>query len=140
MPDTQKSSMSGAKELANLRQTSLANATLHLFLDGFAPSINTPLADFTAQEATYETYAAKVIAAWAEPSLASVAGYNLIAPSQTFQLAATPATPNMIGGWYLVHSDGLTLIDFGTFDPARPMQLIDQAVVLIPTEFFPAGV
>ena len=89
---------------------------------------------------SYTTYAAKTIAAWNDPTLGSVSGYNLSAPLQTFSLAATPATPNMIGCWYLVHSDGTTLIDFGTFDPPRPMQLADQAIQIVPQEFFPAGV
>ena len=74
------------------------------------------------------------------PGLASVSGYNLTAPLQTFLLAATPAVPNVIGGWFLVHSDGLQLIDFGTFDPPRNMQVMDQQIQIVPTEFFPAGV
>ncbi len=139
MSDQQYQSITGAKELATLRKTALANATLHLFKAGFAPNVNTPLADFTTNEADYTTYAAKTIAAWNDPSLASVSGYNLAAPVQTFLLGATPAVPNMIGGWYLVHSDGTTLLDYGTFDPSRPMQLADQAIVLFPLEFFPAG-
>lgn len=140
MPDQQFQSITGAKELATLRKTALANSTLHLFKAGFAPGVNTPLADFTAQECDYDTYAAKTIVAWNDPTLAAVSGYNLTGPMQTFSLAATPAVANMVGGWYLVHSDGTTLIDYGTFDPARPMQLADQAVQLVPLEFFPAGV
>jgi len=140
MPDTQRSSITGSKELAGLRKTALANSTLHLFKEGLTPSVNTPLADFVAVEADYTTYAAKTIVAWNDPSLASVAGYNLTAPLETYLLAATPATPNVIGGWFLVLADGATLIDFGTFDPPRPMQVADQAIQLVPSEFFPAGV
>lgn len=140
MADFQYQSMSGAKALANLRQTALANATLHLLKEDISPSINTTLAEFVAAEADYDAYAAKAIAAWAEPSLASIAGYNVVGPLQTFQLAATPAVPNMIFGWFLVLADGTTLIDYGTFDPPRPLQMIDQAVSILPSEFFPAGV
>jgi len=140
MPDTQRSSITGSKELATLRKTALANSTLHLFKEGFNPSVNSALAEFTAVEADYTTYAAKTIAAWNDPALASVSGYNLTAPLQSFLLASTPAVPNMIGGWFLVHSDGTTLIDFGTFDPPRPMQVGDQTIQIVPTEFFPAGV
>jgi len=140
MPDTQRSSITGAKNLAKLRKADLANATLHLFKEGFVPSVNSSLAEFAAQEADYTTYAAKSIAAWNDPSLASVSGYILTAQLQSFLLAATPAAPNVIGGWYLVHSDGTTLIDFGQFDPPRPMQVADQTIQIVPTELFPAGV
>lgn len=139
MADSQRQSITGAKELATLRKTALANATLHLFKEGFSPSVNTALSEFTAEEADYTTYAAKTIAAWNDPALASVSGYNLTAPLQSFLLAATPADPNMIGGWFLVHSDGTTLIDFGIFDPPRPMQVADQTIQIVPIEFFPAG-
>lgn len=140
MADQNYQSMTGAKSLAELRRADLANATLHLFKSGFSPAITTALADFTANEADYTTYAAKTIAAWNAPILASVPGYNLIAPAQDFHLAADPAAANVIGGYYLVHSDGVTLLGYGTFDPLRPMQLADQSVVVFPTIFFPAGV
>lgn len=140
MPDVQYQTMTGAKQLAGLRQTALANATLHLFKDGFTPGINTPLADYQAAEADYTTYTAKTIATWNDPAVASVAGYNLVAPLQVFQLASTPVAANVIGGWFLVLADGTTLIDYGVFDPPRPMQLADQQVSILPTEFFPAGV
>lgn len=139
MPDTNAQSMTGAKSLAELRQADLANSTLHLFQSGFAPGVNTSLAEFTAQEADYTTYAAKTIATWNDPIIASLPGYNLTAPVQVFALAATPAAANVIGGYFLVHSDGTTLLGYGTFDPARPMQLADQAVVVFPVVFFPAG-
>ena len=140
MPDTQLSSITGAKNLAELREADLAASTLHLFKEGFVPNVNSSLAEFVAEEADYTTYAAKTIAAWNAPALASVSGYNLTAPLQTFLLAATPAAPNMIGGWFHVHSDGTTLIEYGTFDPPRPMQVADQSIQLVPLEFFPAGV
>lgn len=140
MGDVNYQSMTGAKSLANLRQTDLANSVLHLFQDdGFTPALGTPLADFVTHEATYDTYAAKTIATWSEPILASLPGYNIIAPAQNFALAATPATPNSIGGYFLVHSDGVTLLGYGTFDPARPMQMMDQSVIVLPVIFFPAG-
>lgn len=140
MADLNYQSMSGAKSLANLRQTDLANSTLHLFKAGFSPAVTTPLAAFVAEECDYTTYAPKTIAAWNEPMLAALPGYNLTAPVQNFTLAADPADGNVVGGYFLVHSDGVTLIGYGTFDPTRPMQLADQAVVVFPVLFFPAGV
>lgn len=138
MPDTQRQHITGAKATAALKQAGLANSVLKLFKDGFVPSVTSPVADFDANECDFDDYAPIVILAWNNPTLGSISGYNLDAPLQRFVCLADQVTMNMVGGWWLEDAAGAVL-DFGTFDPSRPMQYGDQAIEIVPLEFFPAG-
>lgn len=138
MPDSSALSLTGAKDEATRAKTNLANSKLRLFKSGFNPTPQSLKADFEANECDFDGYAEKTITAWSDPVLAGV-GYAIYAPTQTFAWAlAVDAVGNSVGGWWVELSGG-TLYEYGTFDPPRPAQGPDQAVILTPTDVFPAG-
>lgn len=138
MPDASYLSLTGAKVEAAAAKTRLANAVLHLFKSGFVPTPTSTLADFLAQEADYDGYAALTIATWADPVLAGAA-YGIYAPTQTFRWSHVSAdVGNQIGGAFLVTSGG-DLYQYTVFDPTRPIMGPDQAIITTPTDIYPAG-
>lgn len=138
MPDSAALSLSGAKDEAARGKTNLANSVLSLFKAGFVPTPQSVKADFEAAECDFDGYATKTIVAWSDPVLAGD-GYAIYAPTQTFAWALNvDAVGNQVGGWWLELAAG-TLYEYGTFDPQRPCQGPDQAIVLAPTDVYPAG-
>lgn len=138
VPDTSALSLSGAKLEAEAGVIALANSVLHLFKLGFVPDPTTQLAAFLAQECDYDGYAAKTIAVWADPVLAGLA-YAIFAPIQTFRWDhVAEDIGNAVGGAFLVTSGG-DLYQYTTFDPGRGLYGPDQAIILTPTDVYPAG-
>lgn len=138
MPDVSALSMSGAKLEAVAAKTVLANSVLHLFKFGFVPTPTSVLADFAANECDYDGYAPVTIATWADPVLAGLA-YAIFAPTQTFRWEHdTDDVGNAVGGTYLLTAGG-DLYQYTIFDPSRPAQGPDQAIITTPTDVFPAG-
>lgn len=138
MPDVSYLSLTGAKVEAEDAVDRLANSVLHLFQAGWAPSPTSTLADFLAHECDYDGYAAKTITTWAEPVLAG-AGYATFAPTQTFRwVHVADDVGNQAGGAFLVLSTG-ELYQYTVFDPTRPIQGPDQAVITQPTDVYLAG-
>lgn len=138
MPDASFLSMTGAKAEATAGKTTLAASVLHLFKFGFNPNVNSTLADFLGQECDFDGYAPVTIATWADPILAG-AGYLVYAPTQTFRWEHdVDDVGNQVGGAFLVLAGG-TLYQYSTFDPTRPCQGPDQAIVITPADFYPAG-
>lgn len=138
MPDTSAFSMSGAKLEAEAGVTTLANSVLHLFKWGFVPTPTSQLSEFLEQECDYDGYAALTIATWADPVLAGLA-YAIFAPTQVFRWEHDAEDiGNAIGGAFLETAGG-DLYQYTIFDPARGLNGPDQAVILTPTDVFPAG-
>lgn len=138
MPDASFLSLSGAKVEAEDAVTRLANAVLHLYQAGFAPTPTSTLADFLARECDFDNYSPKTIATWATPILAG-AGYATYAPTQTFPWVHVAAdVGNQVGGSFLVLATG-ELYQYTQFDPTRPCQGPDQAIVTQPTDVYLAG-
>lgn len=139
-------SLPGCKAAALLNQAALALSVVHLYKAGFTPAPNTPLADYTAQEADYTGYVAQTITAFADPILAPGSGYMIQGPLQQFVwTGGLPGVSNSIGGAYMVDSGGV-LIDVIKFtddsgNPVTiPMSGPDQAVQVAFVELFPTGV
>jgi hypothetical protein len=138
MPDFSALSLAGAKLEALDGQTRLINAVLHLFKSGFVPSPTSPLSAFLDQECDFDNYAPKTIAAWADPVLAEAA-YVIYAPTQTFPWAhVADDVGNQVGGAFLVTAGGV-LYSYTVFDPTRPCQGPDQAVISTQSDVYPAG-
>jgi len=138
MPDASYLSLTGAKVEAEAAQTRLVNSVLHLFQAGFSPTPTSTLADFLAAECDYDGYAALTIAAWADPVLAGAA-YATYAPTQTFPWThVADDVGNQCGGSFLVTAGGV-LYQYTVFDPTRPIQGPDQAIITTPTDVYPAG-
>jgi hypothetical protein len=121
-------------------QTVLAASVCHLYQAALVPVPATPLADYTANEADYDSYAAETMAAWFDPILAPNTGYMILSPAVQFEVGPTdPVTQNMIGGLYLLDSAGalrLTII----FTEATPMQFAGQGIPIQIAWLFPTGV
>jgi hypothetical protein len=131
-------SLSGALAEAQAAKTANANCVMHLFQSGFTPTPQSTLADFLAQEATYDGYASETIPTWADPVLAGVA-YAIFAPTQIFRwVFASAGTGNMIGGYFIVTSGG-SLKSYTVFGTPIPMESAGQAVIKTPVEVYPAG-
>lgn len=138
MPDTSGLSMTGAKIEAVAGKARLANSVLHCFKYPFVATPNTTLADLLAVECDFDGYAAKTIAAWGDPVLAGE-GYLIYAPTQTFLWEHdTDDVGNQVGGTFLVTSGG-DLYQYTNFDPSRPCQGPDQAIITQPNDFYGAG-
>ncbi len=67
------------------------------------------------------------------------AAYVTYAPTHTFRWEHdTDDVGNAVGGSFLV-TDGGVLYQYTIFDPSRPCQGPDQAVITTPTDVYPAG-
>lgn len=138
MPDFSALSLTGAKLEAAAGKTRLALSVLHLFKAGFVPTPTTVKADFEANECDYDGYAPLTITAWSDPVLAGV-GYAIYAPTQTFPwVLDTDAIGNQAGGAWLETAAGV-VYQYTIFDPTRPIQGPDQAIITTPTDVYPAG-
>lgn len=138
MPDVSALSLTGAKLEATAAQTRLAASVLHLFKSGFVPTPTTLKAEFDANECDYDGYAPLTIATWNAPKLAGV-GYAIYAPTQTFSwVFDVDAVGNQVGGAWLETAAG-DVYQYTIFDPTRPIQGPDQAIITTPTDIYPAG-
>ena len=138
MPDISALAMTGAKIECEAGQALLANSVLHLFQAGWVPNPLSTKADFDAHECDFDGYAALTIAAWSDPVLAGT-GYATFAPTQTFRWEhVADDVGNQVGGAYLVTAGG-DLYQYTIFDPTRPAQGPDQAIITTPTDVYPAG-
>jgi len=123
---------------ATALQTLLALSVIRLFKTGFTPNVDTVLADLEAEEADYTTYAAATITAWGDPILSAIGGAQITAPGEQFTLAATPAAPNTIGG-YWIETAGGDVVLIRQFDDPVPMVTANQGFVVTPTIIIPNG-
>lgn len=138
MPDSSALSLSGARLEAVAAKTRLAASVLHLFQAGFVPTPTTTKAEFEANECDYDGYAPLTIATWHDPILAGV-GYAVYAPTQTFPwVFEVDGIGNQVGGTWLETATG-DVYQYTIFDPTRPLQGADQAVITTPTEVYTAG-
>lgn len=120
-------------------QTLLALSVIRLFKSGFSPDVNTVLADLEAEEADYTTYAQAAITAWGAPYAPTGGGAAITAPTEQFTLAATPAQPNTIGGYWIETAAGDVVL-IRQFDDPVPMVVAGNAVLITPTIAIPNGV
>ena len=124
--------LSGALMDATLVQTNLANAVISLFKGGFVPSPSTTKAELEAQECDFDDYVTKTVVSWTGPVLAPVSGYQINAPIQTW-VVATNVVTNEVGG-YWVEDAGGDVHDIFQFDLPVPMQVVGQAVQVVPVQ------
>lgn len=138
MADQNYASLNGALVEATAAQARMANSVMHLFKQGFIPAPTSVLADFQAQEADFDGYAAKTIATFADPVLAGT-GYMTYGPAQTFAWShVADDVGNQIGGHWLETAGG-ELIGYTVYDPTIPVQGAGQAVIKTPILVYPAG-
>lgn len=138
MPDYSFLTLTGAKLEALAGKARLANSVLHLYKAGWTPDLTSTLADFLAHECDFDNYAPKTIAAWGDPVLAGAA-YIIYAPMQTFTWAhVADDVGNQVGGAFLVTSGG-DLYQASVFEPTRPVQGPDQAIITTPADLYPAN-
>lgn len=120
-------------------RTELALSVIKLLQEGF-PAI-TPaslVADLDAAEATYSTYAPATVTAWLAPVGAVGGGYRITAPAVQFALAATPAVPNaIIGYWIELAAGDPVMVEL--FDEPVAMALAGNSVQVGPTIVYPNG-
>src|SRR5690606_10129475 len=98
----------------------------------------TTKAELDAQEADYTTYAPETITAWLAPQLSDLGGAQITAPSVQFLLAADPAAPNTIGG-YWIETAGNDVVLVRQFDNPVPMTAANQGLTITPTIVVPNG-
>jgi hypothetical protein len=90
---------------------------------------STPLATFSAAEATYTGYA-QVTLVYATPSVADDGTVEVVAHPITFR-ASDAVTPNIIYGCFVVDSTGAILYYAGQFDGAPlPLQNALQLIIV----------
>lgn len=135
--------MTAARDRADAAQTAAAGGSLKLYQDTLTPDGNTVLADYDANEADYDDYAAIVVAAWFAPILVTGGGYIVTMPPQQFAQGNTdPVVPNTIRGAYYVSAGGdlMYAIRFDTDVPiaAANAGLIAEIVDVYATGFVPS--
>lgn len=124
--------LSGAQMDADLIKTNLANCKIKLFQSSLNPSNTTTKAELQAAECDFDDYVEKTIAAWTGPVLAPVAGWQINAPVQTWTVATNVVT-NLVGGYWIEDAGG-DVHDIFVFDQPVPMQVVGQAVQVVPVE------
>jgi hypothetical protein len=131
--------LAGCLANATQQQTAFAESILHLFQSSFVPTPSNILADYTAAEADYDSYAALTMTAWNTPILSPGSGFLIQSPEVQFSVGATdPTVGNVIGGCYLVDATGalrLTII----FASPIPMELAHQGIPINIIYLFPTG-
>jgi hypothetical protein len=138
--ENQWTPLAGTLQDATERQAAYAATHIRLFKSSFTPSGVSPLADFVAAEADYDTYASIAMATWDTPILAPGSGYMIGSPLVQFAVGPTdPVVGNVIGGYFVVDSGGKLRIA-GTFEAPIAMQVAGQGIpinllVLFPTNF-----
>lgn len=131
--------LAGCLANALQQQTAFAASVLHLFQSTFVPDPSNPLSDYTAAEATYDTYMAQTMTTWFSPILAPGTGYMINSPEVQFQTGTSdPVVPNSIGGCFLVDSTGKLRVTVIFTNPV-PFQLANQGIPINLTYLFPTG-
>ena len=120
------------------KRADLALSVVKLFQSGFVPTPATVAADLDAVEADYSTYAPETITAWLPPVGAVGGGNQITAPTTQFELAAAPAVPNTIGGYWIELAAGDVVL-IRQFDTPVPMVNIGDFVQVTPTIVIPNG-
>lgn len=123
---------------ATAKRTAYALSVVRLFKSGFVPSNATVIAELEAQEADYTTYAPETITAWLPVVGASGGGNQITAPTTQFELAATPAAPNTIGGYWIELAGGDVVL-IRQFDTPVPMVVAGNYCQVTPTVVVPNG-
>lgn len=129
-------SQAGALIEAGRRQTYLVNSVIRLFQASelFNPTPATTLAQYLANEATFDGYVSKTLATW--PNIVAAAGtsYLLFSATQTWVWEFdAESIGNMIAGHFIVSAAG-DLVGVVVYDTPIPMQGPMQAVVQTPSE------
>lgn len=136
---TQFIPLSGCLASATAMQTALAASMMHLFQSTFVPTPSNVLADYTAAEATYDSYEAIEMTAWLAPILAPGTGFMIQSPEVQFSVGDTdPTTTNVIGGCYLVDAAGALRITV-IFTAPFPMEAAYQGIPINLVYLFPTG-
>lgn len=129
----------GAEKVADLLNTALANAVVHLYKDdGFTPTPTTALADFTTHEADFDGYAAETVATWPDQFVIGTSWGNLDPVRFDFDSGAPLSGGNQVKGWYLVSAAGV-LIAYGILSPSVAMQADGQVCFVNPAFLVPFG-
>jgi hypothetical protein len=122
-------SLSGSLISAGSLKTTLVNSHVRLYQSSFTPNPGSVLADFVSAEADFDGYPAGgiVVAAMNDPILDPAGGYSIGSPVVQFETDPAEATPNLIGGWFLVTA-GTLLYGYGSYGTPVPMQLPGQGL------------
>ena len=123
---------------ATAKRADLALSVIKLFKSGFVPTVDTVVADLDAQECDYDTYAPETITAWLAPVRSVLGGWQITAPTEQFTLAATPAVPNTVGGYWIELAGGDVFL-IRQFDGPVPMVNAGDFVQITPTYVVPNG-
>jgi len=127
-----------ALDEATTLQTEMALSVVKLFLSTFIPTPDNVVGDYDTNEATFTTYAPQTITAWLDPVSAVGGGYRITAPTVQFDLASTPASGNMIGGYWVENAGGDVVL-VTIFDAPVPMTVAGNSIQVNPTIVVPNG-
>lgn len=121
LQDTQVTAVAGYLHLAHL----------HLYQSPIGILPTTPLSDFTAAEATYNTYADQALV-WDVPGIADDGTVEVVAVPLIFR-PTDAVVPNVIYGCFITDTAGAVLYLFCEFDLAPlPMQsALEQIIVIV---------
>lgn len=132
-------SLTGCFQDATNLKTLLANAVYHLFNNSLTPNVATPLDEFTAAECVFSGYAAKTIATWNGPVLASGSGYMITAGQLLWIVTlADPQLIDIAKGCYLVTAGGV-LRGYIVFDTPVNMQVVGAPCLVDPIQVSPTN-
>lgn len=123
---------------AEALRTDLALSVIKLFQFGFTPTVNTVAADLDAEECDYDDYAPQTITAWLPAGTSVYGGSQITAPTEQFLQTGVPATPNMVGGYWIETAGGEVML-IRQFDDPVPMAANLDQILITPTIVFPNG-
>lgn len=123
---------------ATAKRADLALSVVKLFKFGFVPTVETVVAELDAQECDYTTYAPETITAWLPVVARPGGGSQITAPTVQFELAADPAVPNTVGGYWIELAGGDVFL-VRQFDNPVSMTEAGNFVQITPTTVVPNG-
>lgn len=128
----------GALALAAREKTAMVSSKLRLFSTNLNITLNTVAADLVAAEATYDGYAAIVVAAMLAPVFDPLGGVSIETGTQQFTYVdGDDHVANMIFGCWHETTAGV-LLQVIKFDTAIPMATNGQGIPIDVKYLFPA--
>lgn len=109
------------------------NATLHLFISNITPARTDVLSTYSAHEASYGGYSAQTLSGGADGGIDANFFDTWTFNTLTFQASSSSGLPQTIFGYYVVASDGVTLLWVEQFAPSITLSNSGDGFTLPPT-------
>jgi len=116
----------------NAKAAALTTAKVHLLMATLAPTPDTPLASFTAHEATFTGYAATTVGALGAAYIDPITGDYLADGVALSWTMTDTVSPNTIYGAFIADSGATKVLAYEMFATPIPLSLAGQGLSYVP--------